>query len=147
MSVAASAIRFFYTQTLHRPEIALAIPPRRKPRRLPHILSVEEVARVLASPRHATHRLLLMTTYAAGLRVSEVVRLQLTDLDRERVMIRVDQGRRRKDGRPGTAAGGSCRHHPRHKREVYPKDGRGGRWGAAWLDRGRWSCFTTASRS
>jgi site-specific recombinase XerD len=97
VSVAASAIRFFYTQTLHRPEIALAIPPRRKPRRLPHILSVEEVERLLSSPRHPTHRVLLMTTYAAGLRVSEVVRLQLTDLDRERLMIRVDQGKRRKD--------------------------------------------------
>jgi site-specific recombinase XerD len=97
VSVAASAIRFFYTQTLHRPEIALAIPPRRKPRRLPHILSVEEVERLLSSPRQAMHRLLLMTTYAAGLRVSEVIRLHVTDLDRERMMIRVDQGKRRKD--------------------------------------------------
>ena len=79
VSVAASAIRFFYTQTVKRPEIAMAIPPRRKPRRLPHILRVEEVERVLSSPHHPTHRVLLMTTYAAGLRVSEVVRLQLTD--------------------------------------------------------------------
>jgi site-specific recombinase XerD len=97
VSVAASAIRFFYTQTLKRPEIAMALPPRRKPRRLPHILSVEEIERLLSSPRHPTHRVLLMTTYAAGLRVSEVVRLQLTDLDRERLMIRVEQGKRRKD--------------------------------------------------
>jgi site-specific recombinase XerD len=97
VSVAASAIRFFYTQTVKRPEIAMAIPPRRKPRRLPHILSVEEVGRLLSDLRHPTHRAVLMTTYAAGLRVSEVVRLQLTDLDRERLMIRVDQGKRRKD--------------------------------------------------
>ena len=97
VSVAASAIRFFYTQTLQRPEIAMAIPPRRKPRRLPHILSLEEVGRVLSSPRLPTHRLLLMTTYAAGLRVSEVVRLQVTDVDRERMLIRVEQGKRRKD--------------------------------------------------
>jgi site-specific recombinase XerD len=82
VSVAASAIRFFYTQTLKRPEIAMAIPPRRKPRRLPHILSVEEVGRLLSSPRQIKHRLLLMTTYAAGLRVSEVTRLRVTDLDR-----------------------------------------------------------------
>jgi integrase/recombinase XerD len=97
VSVAASAIRFFYTQTLKRPEIAMAIPPRRKPRRLPYILSAEEVERVLSSPRHPMHRALLMTTYAAGLRVSEVVRLQVADLDRERLMIRVEQGKRRKD--------------------------------------------------
>ena len=97
VSVAASAIRFFYTQTVKRPEIAMAIPPRRKPRRLPHILSAEEVGRLLSGVRHPTHRAVLMTTYAAGLRVSEVVRLQLTDLDRERLMIRVDQGKRRKD--------------------------------------------------
>lgn len=97
VSVAASAIRFFYTQTLKRPEIAMAIPPRRKPRRLPHILSVEEVGQLLSTLRHPTHRAVLMTTYAAGLRVSEVVRLQLTDLDRERWMIRVDQGKRRTD--------------------------------------------------
>jgi integrase len=64
----------------------MAMPSRRKPRRLPHILSVEEVERVL-----------LMTTYAAGLRVSEVARLQLTDLDREQVMIRIEQGKRRTD--------------------------------------------------
>jgi site-specific recombinase XerD len=95
--VAASAIRFFYTQTVKRPEIAMAIPPRRKPRRLPHILSAEEVGRVLSVLRHPTHRAVLMTTSAAGLRVSEVVRLQLTDLDRERLMIRVDQGKRRTD--------------------------------------------------
>ena len=97
VSVAASAIRFFYTQTVKRPDIAMALPPRRKPRRLPHILSVEEVERVLSSLRHPTHRAVLMTTYAAGLRVSEVVRLQLTDLDRERLMIRVEQGKRRTD--------------------------------------------------
>ena len=97
VSVAASAIRFFYTHTAKRLDLAMAMPPRRKPRRLPHILRVEEVERLLSTPRHPTHRVLLMTTYAAGLRVSEVVRLQLTDLDRERLMIRVEQGKRRTD--------------------------------------------------
>ena len=86
VSVAASAIRFFYTHTVKRLDLAMAMPSRRKPRRLPHILSVEEVDLVL-----------LMTTHAAGLRVSEVVRLQLKDLDRERLMIRVEQGKRRTD--------------------------------------------------
>jgi len=70
VSVAASAIRFFYAQTLKRPEIAMAIPPRRKPRRLPHILSVEEVGRLLSGLHHPTHSAVLMTTYAAGMRVA-----------------------------------------------------------------------------
>jgi len=70
VSVAASAIRFFYTQTLKRSEIAIAIPPRRKPRRLPHILSVEEVGRLLSGLHHPTHSAVLMTTYAAGMRVA-----------------------------------------------------------------------------
>lgn len=51
VSVAASAIRFFYTHTVKRLDLAMAMPSRRKPRRLPHILSVEEVERVLSSPR------------------------------------------------------------------------------------------------
>jgi site-specific recombinase XerD len=97
VSVAASAIRFFYTQTLKRLDIAMAIPPRRKPQRLPHILSVEEVERLLSSPDDPLHRAVLMTVYAAGLRVSEVVRLQPIDLDRDRLLIRVEQGKRRKD--------------------------------------------------
>ena len=49
VSVAASAIRFFSTHTVKRLDLAMAMPPRRKPRRLPHILSVEEVERVLSS--------------------------------------------------------------------------------------------------
>jgi integrase len=79
VSVAGSAIRFFYTHTVKRLDIAMAMPPRRKPRRLRHIRSVGEIERLLSTPRHPTHRVLLMPNYAAGLRVSEVVRLQLTD--------------------------------------------------------------------
>jgi len=97
VSVAASAIRFFYTHTVKRLDLAMAMPSRRKPRRLPHILSVEEIERLLSTPRHPTHWVLLMTTCAAGLRVREVVRLQPMDLDRERLMIRVEQGKRRTD--------------------------------------------------
>jgi site-specific recombinase XerD len=70
VSVAASAIRFFDTHTVKRLDLAMAMPSRRKPRRLPHILRVEEVARVRSILRHPTHRVRLMTTYAAGLRVT-----------------------------------------------------------------------------
>jgi site-specific recombinase XerD len=97
VSVAASAIRFFYTHAVKRLDLAMAMPSRRKPQRLPRILSVDEVERARSIPRHPTHRVLLMTTCAAGFRVSEVVRLQLTDLDREQLMIRVEQEKRRTD--------------------------------------------------
>ena len=107
VSVAVSAIRFFYTQTLKRLDLAMAMPPRRKPRRLPHIPSVEEVERVLSSSRHPTHRVLLMTTYAAGLRVSEVVRLQFTD--RSTILSHVCSRNWTGTPRPGRSPAGSFR--------------------------------------
>jgi len=93
----ASGIKFFYTQTLERPDIALAIPARRTPRSLPEILSAEELQRLFAATDNIKHRALLMTTYGGGLRVSEVIRLQVTDIDGQRRMIRVVRGKREKD--------------------------------------------------
>jgi len=61
------------------------------------VLSVEELQRLFTSARNLKHRALLMTTYAAGLRVSEVVRLQLTDLESDRLLLRVNQGKGHKD--------------------------------------------------
>lgn len=92
-----SGLKFFYTETLKRPDIALSIPKRRTPRRLPEILSAEEIQRLFAATRNRKHRALLMTTYGGGLRVSEVIRLQVTDIDSERCMIRVRRGKRDKD--------------------------------------------------
>jgi integrase/recombinase XerD len=64
---------------------------------LPQVLSVAELQRLFTSAKNPRNRVLLMTTYAAGLRVSEVVRLQLTDIESERGLIRVEQGKGRKD--------------------------------------------------
>ena len=72
-------------------------PPRTDRPRLPRVLSVEELHRLFTTTRHPKHRTLLMTTYAAGLRVSEVVRLQVTDIESERMLIRVNQGKGNKD--------------------------------------------------
>ena len=96
-NVAVSGIRFFYTQTLGMDSMYLSIPPRKKDNKLPEILSTEELERLFAALTNQKHRTLLMTTYAAGLRVSEVVGLKLTDIDSERMMIRVQQGKGRKD--------------------------------------------------
>ena len=96
-NVAVSGLRFFYTQTLGMDAMFLNIPPRKKNSTLPEILSAEELERLFAALTNQKHRTLLMTTYAAGLRVSEVVSLKVTDIDSQRMMIRVQQGKGRKD--------------------------------------------------
>jgi integrase/recombinase XerD len=93
----ASGLIFFYTQTLRRPDVAVAMPVRRTPRRLPEILSAAELEALFAAATDQQHRALLMTTYAGGLRVSEVVRLRPGDIDSQRMMIRIVQGKRARD--------------------------------------------------
>jgi len=96
-NIYVSALRFFYGTTLGRASTCLAIPRRRTEQRLPEILSTQEIKRLFSVIRNLKHRALLMTTYAAGLRVSEVVRLKVRDIDSDRMMIRVEQGKGNKD--------------------------------------------------
>jgi len=96
-NVVVSALRFFYVQVLGLEETRLWIPPRKVESKLPEILSKEEVERLLSALVNPKHRTLLMTTYAGGLRVSEVVKLQVKDIDSQRMTIRVKQGKGRKD--------------------------------------------------
>ena len=93
----ACGLRFFYTKTLGWEPLYLNLPPRTALSQLPQILSVAELQRLFTSAKNPRNRVLLMTTYAAGLRVSEVVRLKLTDIESERGLIRVEQGKGRKD--------------------------------------------------
>ena len=93
----ACALRFFYSVTLKRDRDEFEIPASRKPVRLPEILSREEVQRVFAVTANRKHRAMLMTAYGAGLRASELVQLRVDDLDSEREMIRVEQGKGQKD--------------------------------------------------
>lgn len=97
LCIIASALRFLYKVTLKRTWVEAVIPLPKKPFKLPVILSREEVARSFDSIASRKHRTILMTAYAAGLRVSEVTRLKLTDIDSQRMMIRVEQGKGRKD--------------------------------------------------
>jgi integrase/recombinase XerD len=92
-----SGLRFFYWTTLRRAPSAFSIPMPKGARKLPEILSREEVARLLNGVANLRHRVLLMTTYGAGLRVSEVTRLRVSDIDSQRMLIRVEQGKGRKD--------------------------------------------------
>jgi site-specific recombinase XerD len=94
---AVGALRFFYEITLGRPRSAFVIPLPKDAAKLPAILSAEEVSRVLRATQTLKQRLVLMTTYAAGLRVSEVVHLRVTDIDAPRRLIRIEQGKGNKD--------------------------------------------------
>ena len=91
-NVAVSALRFFYGVTLERAEMVERIPYAPKQQQLPVILSAEEVVRFFPAVPGLKNRAALMTAYAAGLQVSEVVGLRVADIDRDRMLIRVEQG-------------------------------------------------------
>ncbi len=92
-----SALRFFFTVTLDRPDLSRRLVLVRHPRRLPTVLSVEEVGRLLAAAPGLKYKAALGTAYGAGLRVSEVAALKVGDIDSTRMLIRVEQGKGRKD--------------------------------------------------
>ncbi|OGK83502.1 MAG: integrase [Candidatus Rokubacteria bacterium GWC2_70_16] len=90
---AAHAFRFLYHVTLGQERAQFHVPAPRQPQKLPEILSREEVWRVLNACARVRDRLLLATTYAAGLRVSGVVHLKVSDLDADRMTVRIAQGK------------------------------------------------------
>jgi integrase/recombinase XerD len=91
------ALRFFYTHTLHRKIAIERIPFPRRERKLPLILSRDEVKAVLEAPLDLRHRAMLAILYGAGLRVSEVTRLKVADIDSARNVLWVRSGKGRKD--------------------------------------------------
>jgi integrase/recombinase XerD len=92
-----SALRFLYTNTLHRQVSIERIPFPRYERKLPIIMSREEVRALLEAPRNLGHRTILSTMYAAGPRVSEVAHLKMSDIDSGRNVIWIRGGKGRKD--------------------------------------------------
>lgn len=92
-----AALRFLYRVTLGREEPLPRIACPKQPKKLPVVLSPEEVVRFFQAVPGLKHRALLMTAYAAGLRISEVVALRVEDIDSRRMVIRVRQGKGRKD--------------------------------------------------
>jgi site-specific recombinase XerD len=96
--VYACALKFLYRVTLEQPELAKRIPyPRRVAQRLPDVLTGREVERILASIESLKHRAIIMTAYGAGLRVSEVCALRVGDIDSQRMVIHVRQGKGKRD--------------------------------------------------
>src|SRR3954447_8214383 len=96
INTAVSALRFLFTVTLDRPDLARRLTVVRQPRRLPSVLSVEEVALLLQAAPGPKYKAAFATAYGAGLRVSEVVALKVVDIDSERMLLRVERGKGRK---------------------------------------------------
>ncbi len=97
LKIAAAALRFFYRVTLGRDWHTQMIPYPRKERRLPVVLSRKEVHDFIVGIRSIKQRTLLLTLYAAGLRIHEGVKLLPADIDSKRMVIRVRQGKGKKD--------------------------------------------------
>ncbi len=96
-NAAVAALRFFFTVTLGRSKVTDRMPFVREPRKLPVVLSPEEVARFLEAAPGLKYRAALSVAYGAGLRANEVVSLKIGDIDSTRMVIRVEQGKGRKD--------------------------------------------------
>ena len=92
-----SGLTFFFGVTLDRPSALKRMSRVRLPQKLPQVLSVDEVARLLAGASNLKHRAALAVAYGAGLRASEVVHLKMADIDSERMILRVEQGKGQRD--------------------------------------------------
>ena len=92
-----SAIRFLYRTTLGTDWVIAGIPHTKSDKKLPVVMSMDEVDRVFTAIVSLKHRAILMTAYAAGLRVSDVVALRVSDIDSGRMMLRIDGGKGRRD--------------------------------------------------
>ena len=96
--VTVSALRFFYTVTLKRSWIVEDdIPAGRQAKKLPVVLSQDEVAQFLGTVENLKHRVILTVCYATGLRISEAVQLKPAAIDNQRMVIRIEQGKGHKD--------------------------------------------------
>jgi len=91
------ALKKYYHDYLERKDSEFSIPPRSRSKKIPMLLSQEEVARLLEAPRNLKHRALLTLVYSSGLRVSEAVRIKPSHIESDRMMLRVEQGKGHKD--------------------------------------------------
>lgn len=97
MNQAYSALKFFYERTLQREWNGSKIPRSKLPQKLPVVLSQDEVQRIFLATKNLKHLAAFMIIYSGGLRVGEAVKLKLSDIDRERMSIRIRQGKGAKD--------------------------------------------------
>jgi integrase/recombinase XerD len=97
INATVAALRFFFKVTLDRPDLVKHLSFIHEPRKAPIVLSPDEVARFLEAAPGIKYKAALSVAYGAGLRVSEVVSLKVSDIDSKRMMLRVEQGKGRKD--------------------------------------------------
>jgi len=97
LNSAICGLKFFFGVTLDRPEAMAKMKPVHLPRKLPEILSPDEVKRLIAAAGNLKHQTALALAYATGLRVNEVVHLKVSDIDSQRMTLRVEQGKGQKD--------------------------------------------------
>lgn len=97
LNATVTGLRFFFEVTLSQPELLKKITHVSQPRKLPVILSRDEVAQLLEAAGNLKHKAALSVAYGAGLRASEVVQLKVSDIDSDRMIIRVEQGKGAKD--------------------------------------------------
>jgi len=92
-----NGIRFFYLQVLRWPSMAVTLTVPKRPQRIPELLARDEVSRIFTACKNPKHRMMLITCYGCGLRVSELVSLKVGHIDRERRLLRIEQGKGGKD--------------------------------------------------
>lgn len=92
-----NAVRFFYLKVLERKDFELSWVVPKRQQRIPELLTRGEVARIIRACGNPKHRMLLETCYGCGLRVSELVSLRVGDIDGERKLLRIEQGKGAKD--------------------------------------------------
>jgi integrase/recombinase XerD len=97
LNAAITGLKFFFEITLHEPDLMARMQPVRVPRVLPVVLSPDEVGRLIAATGNLKHQTALSVVYGAGLRASEVVALKVGDVDGQRMTLRIEQGKGRKD--------------------------------------------------
>ena len=97
LNAAISGLKFFFDVTLDRGDLMAKMQPVHLPRKLPVILSREEVSRLIAAAGNLKHQTALAVAYGTGLRVNEVVALKVGDIDSQRMTLRVEQGKGQKD--------------------------------------------------
>src|SRR3982751_2403477 len=88
-----AALRFVFVRLLQRRELKEELPPPKRARRLPTVLSPDEVRRLIAGAKNLYHRTMLMTLYGTGLRRSELLQLKVSDIDSQRMVLRVERGK------------------------------------------------------
>ena len=97
INIITSGLRFFFVKTIDRKDLALSIPIKKAPYRLAEVFSPDELLKFFSSIRNLKHRAMMMTAYAGGLRISELIKLKVSDIDSGRMMIRVQEGKGSKD--------------------------------------------------